>query len=205
MGTRATYTFVDKRLHGLKRPVHVYIHWDGYPDGAAMYFYNALCFDRSKGLLERFIAANEHAEFTDDPARHGDTEFHYELEFQERGFPAQLLAYQYHDTPHGRAKSCISSCSLYDFIHAHHSMIVDYSPFVTVTVRGMSKLFNKVTAMYRLEGEHGVARHLRAWFPKFVGGCNWNMMVEELNAHLAAFPDLSTDEYRSWIAAVATA
>jgi hypothetical protein len=80
MATRATYTFGNK---------HIYIHWDGYPEGAAQYFKKMMDYlkeererslsDLRGGLAEQFIRANRGAEFTSHWEDHGDTEWHYEV------------------------------------------------------------------------------------------------------------------------------
>lgn len=77
MSTRATYLF--KRQHG--RDVAVYIHHDGYPEGAAgLYLLPAI--EASSGYLtvEAFIRANERAEITDGHEAHGDTEYRYTID-----------------------------------------------------------------------------------------------------------------------------
>jgi len=83
MATRATYTF--KSDFGDK---HIYIHWDGYPEGAAQYFQKMMeireeqrqsLSDLRGGLTEQFIRANRGAEFTSHWEDHGDTEWHYEI------------------------------------------------------------------------------------------------------------------------------
>lgn len=99
MSTRATYS-----IHGGEcmsaNLVHFYIHYDGYPEGAAWYFEAMRKFQNSGlkdqfsnknrgGFAGAFIRANELAEFTSDPESHGDREFHYEL--YEDG---QLKAYR---------------------------------------------------------------------------------------------------------------
>ena len=95
MATRATYTLRQKETRaGAPRKggvYHVYIHYDGYPEGAAEYFaaamklralrYSAENLDAGlRGSLpEQFIRANALAEFTNHPDDHGDTEFHYDI------------------------------------------------------------------------------------------------------------------------------
>jgi hypothetical protein len=71
MSTRATYQ-IDGRTF--------YIHHDGYLEGAAHYFREALLHpNRRGGLAERFLRANEGAEFTICHETHEDTEFRYTL------------------------------------------------------------------------------------------------------------------------------
>lgn len=75
MSTRATYQ-IDFTTF--------YIHHDGYPEGAAEYFANALdpeqrVQDRSPNasLADDFFRANSRAELTEGHDSHGDTEFRY--------------------------------------------------------------------------------------------------------------------------------
>lgn len=72
MSTRATYEINGKCF---------YIHHDGYLEGAADYFYNALLFIkdkyRSSDFEADFFRANKNAEFTTSHEDHGDTEFQY--------------------------------------------------------------------------------------------------------------------------------
>lgn len=68
MSTRATYKFPD---------VCYYIHYDGYPEGAAEYFQAALARDGRGGLQAMFLRANDLAEITVDHDYHADTEYRY--------------------------------------------------------------------------------------------------------------------------------
>lgn len=83
MSTRATYQFAGERTPGLNHSfptVTVYIHHDGYPEGAACYFWNmhhVASYDRAP--LVCFIRANERAELTESHEAHGDTEYRYTL------------------------------------------------------------------------------------------------------------------------------
>jgi len=70
MATRATY-----ELHELdKEPVCLYLHWDGYPEGAAMYFRRWLA---EKHTVLGFLKANPKAEVIDGHESYGDTEYRY--------------------------------------------------------------------------------------------------------------------------------
>ena len=77
MSTRATYQFSNTSLAG--EDVTVYIHYDGYPLGAAGYFLAAMNekMDSGKPLLEAFITANDGALITRDHEAHGDTDYRY--------------------------------------------------------------------------------------------------------------------------------
>lgn len=74
MSTRATYEFSTDRY----RAVTLYIHHDGYPEGAAAYFHEASqCENPRGGMACRFIRAIEGAELTGGHEEHGDTEYRY--------------------------------------------------------------------------------------------------------------------------------
>lgn len=83
MSTRATYEFADS--YGDKSVV--YIHHDGYPEGAAVYFRRFLDFPEVEvnggeagRMAARFIAANYNEGRTSifpTVWEHGDTEYHY--------------------------------------------------------------------------------------------------------------------------------
>jgi hypothetical protein len=92
MATRATYTINEHE----KGEFHFYIHWDGYPEGAANYFRQMLlAMEDAKnrgGFIENFIRANHLAELTEGRDAHGDTEFHYNLSILSDG-STHLFAY----------------------------------------------------------------------------------------------------------------
>ena len=71
MATRATYEFHEPD----KEPVWVYIHWDGYPQGAARYF--SLWLKKEDPTVLAFLKANRQGEVTEGRDAHGDTEYRY--------------------------------------------------------------------------------------------------------------------------------
>jgi hypothetical protein len=80
MGTRATYSFEHRYLDKL---VTMYVHWDNYPKGAAVYFWNMhLGMNKYKGhFAEVFIKANGGTvEFSEGHDHHWDTEYQYHLD-----------------------------------------------------------------------------------------------------------------------------
>lgn len=85
MGTRAVYTFKEG-----KERYHVYKHWDGYPEGAALFFMRAIPYAWGGTRFEAmefaaaFVAGNKpqgggDVYFTKSPNAHGDLEYIYEL------------------------------------------------------------------------------------------------------------------------------
>jgi hypothetical protein len=82
MSTRATYQFTGARSPGLNHSIPtitIYIHHDGYPEGAAKYFWNAHHAARGSLNVERFLFGNDRAEITESHEAHGDTEYRYTL------------------------------------------------------------------------------------------------------------------------------
>ena len=91
MRTRAVYTFTDS-----DDTFHIYIHCDGYPEGAAQYFANLRKF--YNGKIKNFVAMEIGASFvyvnktrygnvylTKHYNNHGDLEYRYELKTDENG------------------------------------------------------------------------------------------------------------------------
>jgi hypothetical protein len=74
MATRATYQF-KTQWSGTHT---VYIHHDGYPEGAAKYLTDG----DSQAIykIENFIRNNKRAELTESHEAHGDTEFRYTIQ-----------------------------------------------------------------------------------------------------------------------------
>ncbi len=81
MSTRATY-FLPAGNYS-DQMVCFYIHSDGYPKGAADYFYKMHhCKNTRGGMAGRFFRANDNAEFTPWHEAHGDTEFQYTINIE---------------------------------------------------------------------------------------------------------------------------
>jgi hypothetical protein len=87
MSTRATYLL--STAYDNDR-ICFYIHTDGYPEGAANYFYNMHhCKNSTTGFAGRFFRKNANTEFTTCHEMHTDTEFRYTLNRQ-----GELKAYK---------------------------------------------------------------------------------------------------------------
>jgi len=113
MSTRATYK-IDGHTF--------YIHHDGYPEGAAVYFYKMItCSNNNGGFAEKFVRANEHAEFTISHETHSDTEFRYTL---EKNGELRVL----HRPIDSDNFGFFFSGSLSDFINRYHQQIENFSP-----------------------------------------------------------------------------
>jgi hypothetical protein len=98
--------------------------------------------------------------------------------------------------------------TLADFIDNHHDNIADwceceYSMFRRVTMEyGTVHWMNKLTAQQRLDDKYGPLGNLRIWSQHGTmkpGACNWDNQVNNLRAIVEAFPELNTDEIRSFL------
>lgn len=80
MSTRATYKIIENHV-----TTTFYIHHDGYPAGAAVYFQAMLdynCEAPNAGMADRFIRANARAELADGHDAHGDTDYQYTIKVE---------------------------------------------------------------------------------------------------------------------------
>lgn len=126
MSTRATYTIIDTLYSGKERETHFYIHYDGYSEGAANYFYKLFACENGRGgLAEKFLRGNELAEFTENPANHGDREFHYVLKGD------QLTQYSCDwDSEDLKQEFC---GKVYDFVNKYHHFDEGETPLTYVS------------------------------------------------------------------------
>jgi hypothetical protein len=178
MSTRATYCFDNDRVK-----TTVYIHHDGYPSGAAVYFYETLMKSSKGSFGTQFIRANPNAEITRSHDQHADTEFQYDI--SGSGPSAQIVAYKLYPQKH-----CIFSGSVHEFVTQHNDMIENFKPFKQVTLKYCNpQAMNETLAEQRLN--HPIS-HLTAWRGRFEDGANWSSCMEELRELLEQFPAIST-------------
>lgn len=204
MGTRATYRFApgigENRRH---EPITtIYIHWDGYPEGAAAYFY-AMLVNPSKGnMATQFIRANEQAELTLSHDIHGDTEYRYDLTGHGPCAELKCSARTFSTDP-GKEWVVKYVGPLHEFIAKNTRYIENYEPFVPVQFRyGAPQLMTLSLARKRLEAEYSQLNHLRVWQGNGVmgpGAANWDGCVADLKGYVDAFPELLTDEIAEFI------
>ena len=114
MATRATYQF--KSQHS--PVVTCYVHWDGYLEGAAAYFWDMIsCGNERGGLACRFIRGVSLAEITRSHDAHSDTEYRYDLDQSDMS----VVAYKsFRDDDDGYSWGVVYSGSLVDFINRFH-------------------------------------------------------------------------------------
>lgn len=185
MSTRATYGF-DQKSNYPRRKHFIYIHYDGYPSGAAVYFYNALMNPSKGNFATVFIRANPHAELTDSHDIHGDTEYKYDI--TGYGPSAQIEAYHISDKT-----TCFFSGLLHEFVQNYSKNIDDFKPFKEVNRPYYpSQIMNVVLAEQALKAPLG---NLTAWKGKFEDGANWDASVQDAKAILDVFPELKPIEF----------
>jgi hypothetical protein len=195
MSTRATYQFSDR----YDATATVYIHYDGYPEGAASYFYRALCHPNQRGCMAtRMIRAVDMAELTSEHAAHSDTEYWYNLQGRDAGAALLVLARK-----HGRSvgePECWESeyagpLGMFIDQHIDATWVADiggYHSFKAVDIGDAVRWHNKLTATHAVTtDDHGSALPtLRVWAEKpvmTVHADNWQDVSKRVRALAEAF------------------
>ena len=176
MATRGTYQFVDDATK-----TTIYVHWDNYLEGAANYFYNMLTNPSKGNLATQFIRAVSHAEITRSHARHGDTEFQYNIKGSDGG--AELVV----NSP--CTNTVMYSGTIIDFIEKHNKLIEDYKPIRKyVNEWGVSNYINADMARKIIEDKLNT---MEVWKDK--DSSNWKSYAEHIKTIVECFPEL--EEY----------
>jgi hypothetical protein len=167
MSTRATYSFAKHFTRsGPNYPVlTLYIHHDGYPTGAAYYFWQAHHFagNTHGGFTEAFIRANGRAELTDSHQHHGDTEYRYTC-------VNGVLTAQQRVTDGWRT---FFEGPYWEFINRYPASIDGFTP-----IREMAGLWGTRCLVSRQQAESNAKRarehatQYRAKFPQFTGNAD---------------------------------
>lgn len=193
MSTRATYEFNNEDVK-----TTMYIHHDGYQEGAASYFYNALCYENKRGAIATyFLRANHGAEIVRSHDQHGDTEFRYDID--GNGFSAEITCLKYlWDGDYWRS---VFKGSILEFIERYSANINNYSPFKLVKADYSEQYHNTETITAVIDN---ALSHLKAWghlSSDFKGGANWQSTLRTLEICLGAFPQLDyrTEEIKPFI------
>ena len=136
MSTRATYTFESSTLPTL----HYYIHHDGYPSGAAYYFWNMLkegqkCeiasryldFENqgSRDLALTFARANRMAGLISHPNVYGDIEYRYTINVETNYLT--VWSRDFYDN----TWKVFYSGPWISFVNLNHDLIEDWSPVIS--------------------------------------------------------------------------
>jgi hypothetical protein len=195
LSTRATYQFTGSEY---TPDVTFYIHYDGYAEGAASYFYDALMRpqdrDNRGGLAAAFLRANGLAEFTGGHDTHGDSEHQYTVKGEDAG--AKLTVY----SGYGKTWNVSFSGTLAAFLAKHPDMIDGFSPFKKVKTGYREMWLNTPLAQARLNERVATltiwAKNAHGRNESPINEGNWRSMVKEAAQLFMAFPGLlvETDE-----------
>lgn len=192
MSTRATYGFIERKWKST-----VYIHWDGYPQGAACYFWKMLVNPSKGNAATQFIRANDDAELTESHDCHGDTEFRYDLQGHGPDAILTCSAASFDSEDENRWRVFFFG-TLSSFLDRHKDFLndhgFDYDEFRPVGSSYSTKILNKHTAKLELYKKHGPVSHLKMWKGRFEGSSNWNSQMATLKSIIAEFPSLIDDE-----------
>jgi len=175
MSTRATYGFKD----GRNFETFIYIHHDGYPCGAARYFYDAIMNPSNGNFATQFIRANHGAELTRHHDQHGDTAYKYNV--TGHGPMATIEAYDVL-----KKSTCFFSGTLHEFIKDYNGDIKDYHPFIEVKFPYSNTVVMNLPMAKQLL-QHPIS-HLELWQGKYEGSGNWDMCMRQLELLVDAFP-----------------
>lgn len=146
MATRATY-----KIDG----VCFYIHYDGYMDGAAGYFWNmhhAMGKGRG-GYAEAFLRGNDLAEFTKSHDWHGDTEYRYDLKDET------LTVWELGGLDNPKFKKAWSG-SWWLFVNEHSRMIEGFERLAKIN----NRVWTRSELVARIDE---VSTHLKTYSTKF--------------------------------------
>lgn len=140
MSTRATYKINNTTI---------YIHHDGYEQGAATYFYNAMITENKAGNLETyFLRANEKAEITESHESHGDTEYRYNI--IGTGYSAIVQCLERIEWSPMEFKE-VCTLNILDFIDKYSAGSKDYKPFKKIKIGYSERFHNEVTILRAME------------------------------------------------------
>jgi len=211
MSTRATYNFQSGNSD-----TTLYIHHDGYLEGAAIYFYNALIHPSQSGGAETMLRANLRAKITMSHAVHADAEYRYDV--IGWGPDADLTATYRDAKPTWKV---VYHSKLHEFIDSHKNLIADYSPFKYVSVGYGEQWHNAITAKrimgpfshlprrqtymesglpYQSPDSHGfdasIMGHLQPWSKNANrDSADYKNMVKSYRQLAGAFPELAIPDF----------
>lgn len=195
MSTRATYRFTSDQPSSVA--VTVYIHHDGYPQGAACYLWAAYKLHRTGGrggMGTCFVRANDRAEITAGHSAHSDTEYRYNVT-TEKG-DVFITCYERIDwKENGENWRVKWSGRLVDFLNEHTDFTSreGFQPLrvVKLSTYGGAQAYNADLARPVVVS---AVDHLEIWAGNGVmtrKACNWQNCEDEANRVLAEFPELA--------------
>lgn len=136
MSTRANYVFYDGRI----KIGNIYIHHDGYPEGAATYFHKAMIQDGGRVTLNGFYKANvDKAEWSME--NHGDIEYLYKINVQ-----TQKVKVKHMDI-------WIGSYSIPKFINKYFQVFSDNEVYRKYLMKRLSGFYTQTELLDRIKAE----------------------------------------------------
>jgi hypothetical protein len=178
MATRATYTIHTKD----RTQYSFYIHWDGYPAGAAQYIKAALLHTQNNrgNIADAFLRANSNAELTPSKDAHGDTEFHYFIEEGRDEITVTPLAIKHLDS--GRREFiALGEQSIDDFINT--SLTQGYKDNLAYIKRtGSKETVDKPELVYKIANRY---------YTKATAHAAWLEKIESYKDYGTRFPHFS--------------
>lgn len=183
MSTRATYQIADQ-IAGTHT---FYIHYDGYPEGAAEYFWNMMhAENRGGGMPSQFLRANELAELTQGHDAHVDTEYRYTvdhtgfLKAQKRtGWDGDRFT-----VPTARWETFFTG-HVCEFINQYG----DFDKFAPVPLHGGVFWTTRPQLEAKIAKAQAALDNYKAKFPQYVGNiASMQSSLNALRAALDAFP-----------------
>lgn len=172
MSTRATYNFKYKNRKGSNC---IYIRDDGYPEGAAAYFYETLIKPNLRGnFATQFFLTNEKAELTlghDFPL---NTQFRYDI--TGSGPEAKIVCKKFVKLYNWKV---IFKGPLYKFIDQNSKGIENYNPFKMVKFCFSEHFLNSDTALHVLNQKLNLIRFSDAY----------ESYLNEIQAIVNVFPE----------------
>lgn len=200
MSTRATYEFISADGDAIDSRTFIYVHYDNYPQGAAVYLYNTLINPSKGNFATQFIRANEMAEITKSHEWHGDTDYRYVI--KGYGPKAKIKCFDVSNNwdTGDKVIKLVFDGYVCDFIESNKDMIDNYHSFIEVPTKyGPNKLMNLEVAEKYLNSEFGPLSNLRSWKGRMEGSSNWESCVYDVSNMVKVFPQLITNEIRELI------
>ena len=202
MSTRATYHFLADGPH--VPSTAIYIHYDGFPDGAARHLWTIFTGAKQRGCMATRLLANcEFSELTVSHAAHSDTEYRYTIANQRSGLNADITCEA--RINFGDAWTTDADCTVRDFLELHPRQLGKlFTPFLDMSLGYANRTLNLQLAAREVVR---CCKMLEIWEGN--GACvprsaNWQSLAGQLNALLEAWPQLAVDEAARRFAATYT-
>jgi hypothetical protein len=204
----STHCIINITAQGKGR-TSLFFHWDGYPEGASAYLWNAIqgmVKDATRGgLTEAIIRHNDSAEIMahmSDPFAEIGAEFVYDIDAKCDPCDSAVIV-------RDRLR-VIYSGDLAGLLNKYQELTADKGftelKRVKVSSYGYVRWMNETLVKQVIEGRSGCLYHLRVWSQTktldadFKPSGNWRSCVADLNTIVEQFPNLMTAEMQGLLA-----